>query len=815
MFYADVILPLAIRQTFTYQINQEQANFLLPGMRVVVPFGKKKIYTSIVIRIHQNKPAYDTKNIEFILDEQPIFSQESLQLLIWVSNYYLSSLGEVLKTFLPSSFLLESETIVEKNTQEVDTSLLSDDEFLIYEALTHSSSLTTKEISQIIQKKDTIAVLNSLLEKQIIRLTEKIYEKYKPKLEKYVRFSPKYEDKYAVNELLESNILKTLQQEKLVFAFLSLQSHKNKLITPAMLLEKAEVSASVLKKLIENGIFTYYTQAIDRVSFTSDSQVHTLTPTQQIAFTQIQEKFNKKPTVLLHGVASSGKTEIYCQLIEKTLREGKQILYLLPEIAISTQLMTRLEHFFGDKMSIYHSKYSTNERVEVWNNVLYQREKAQLVIGVRTAVALPFSNLGLIIIDEEHDISYKVNGSSPRFQVRDTALMLAHLHNAKTLLGSATPSVESYYNAQVGKYGFVELTERFSDTLPPIIELIDLKEKTKKKETHGHFTDTLIEAIKNTISDNKQVILLQNRRGYSPFLECEVCNNIPQCPNCDVSLTFHQLQNHLKCHYCGHTIAKPISCLACGSHKLQLRGLGTEKVEEELIQIFPKARIERMDMDSTKGKHSYEKIIARFEQHQTDILVGTQMVSKGLDFPNVGLVGIMNADLYLHQPDYRAAERAYQLLSHIAGRAGRKDTQGKVLIQTYAPFQPTLQQVTHQNYQQMVSQQLQERKDFHYPPFVRLIRIIFKHKDYQKINEGSEWFAKSLRLGLISQGVEVLGAEFPSVARIRNEYIKHILLKIPHNLSLNTIKGYILGVEKSFLAVGVFSSINISYNVDI
>ena len=671
-------------------------------------------------------------------------------------------------------------------------------------------------MGKILQKKNPIGVLKTLIEKGVVRLSEKIFEKYQPKLQKYLRLTPTYQGKEALNALLDGDILKTKAQQKLLWAFVALRAQKQSLITAEMLLEKAEVGTAVLKKVIDYGVLEVYTEAVDRVSFASDSDTLALSPAQEKALQEIEASFAEKNTVLLHGVASSGKTQIYSKLIEQTLAQGKQVLYLLPEIGISVQLTNRLEHFFGDQMSVYHNKYSTHERVEVWNNVLAQKEKAQFVLGVRTAVFLPFHNLGLVIVDEEHDLSYKQAEGQGGYQVRDVALMLAHLHGAKTLLGSATPSAESYYNAQIGKYSMVRLTERFASTQPPQIELIDLKEKTKKKETQGHFSDTLLEAMTQTLAQGKQVILLQNRRGYAPYLQCEHCDTIPQCPHCDVSLTYHQLQNQLRCHYCGYTIVKPVSCPACQSYNtLQTKGLGTEKVEEELIQFFPKARIDRMDMDTTRGKYSFEKIIHRLEKGETDILVGTQMVSKGLDFPRVGLVGIMNADIFLYQQDFRALERGYQLLTHIAGRAGRKDSVGQVLIQTYNPFQEVLQQVKDGAYEQMIARQLQERQDFHYPPFYRLIRIIFKHKEQQRIDESSHWFAESLRLGLTTYGVEVLGAEYPPISRIRNEYIKYILLKIPPKLSPAWVKEYILRVEQRFFSVAAFRSVQVSYNVDI
>ena len=816
MHYIDVVLPLPLRPAFTYEVNEEQAAFLQAGMRVVVPFGKSKIYTAITIKVHEHTPSYPTKPIEFILDEAPVLSPRQLQLFAWASGYYLGSFGELLKIGMPSSLLLESETMVERTEETVATDTLSDDEFLVYEALGQASSLSTKEVGKILQKKNPIGVLKTLIEKGVVRLSEKIFEKYQPKLQKYLRLTPTYQEKEALNALLDGDILKTKAQQKLLWAFVALRAQKQSLITAEMLLEKAEVGTAVLKKVIDYGVLEVYTGAVDRVSFASDSDTLALSPAQEKALQEIEASFAEKNTVLLHGVASSGKTQIYSKLIEQTLAQGKQVLYLLPEVGISVQLTNRLEHFFGDQMSVYHNKYSTHERVEVWNNVLAQKEKAQFVLGVRTAVFLPFHNLGLVIVDEEHDLSYKQAEGQGGYQVRDVALMLAHLHGAKTLLGSATPSAESYYNAQIGKYSMVRLTDRFASTQPPQIELIDLKEKTKKKETQGHFSDILLEAMTQTLAQGKQVILLQNRRGYAPYLQCEHCDTIPQCPHCDVSLTYHQLQNQLRCHYCGYTMVKPVSCPACQSYNtLQTKGLGTEKVEEELMQFFPKARIDRMDMDTTRGKYSFEKIIHRLEKGETDILVGTQMVSKGLDFPRVGLVGIMNADIFLYQQDFRALERGYQLLTHIAGRAGRKDSVGQVLIQTYNPFQEVLQQVKDGAYEQMIARQLQERQDFHYPPFYRLIRIIFKHKEQQRIDESSHWFAESLRLGLTTYGVEVLGAEYPPISRIRNEYIKHILLKIPPKLSPAWVKEYILRVEQRFFSVAAFRSVQVSYNVDI
>lgn len=816
MFFVDVILPLPLRQLYTYQINQDEALFLKEGMRVAVSFGKSKIYTAVVQKIHNQKPVYQTKEIEYILDEKPIITSLQLSLYQWVSNYYMTCQGEVLKMALPSAFLLESETMVERASQEIDTKQLTDNEFLVYEALGRASSLSTQEIGKIIHKKNPISVIKSLVEKKAIRLTEKIYEKYQPKLVKYIRLNAEYQSDDALKRMIESLSVRAIEQRKLILAFFSMQSHKIAQIKASDLLEKAQTSSSVLASLVKKNIFEEYYLQTDRVSFQqSEEKIFKLTENQSFVLDEINRYFQEKSVVLLHGVASSGKTEIYIKQIEKILSQGKQVLYLLPEIAVSVQLIQRLERFFGEKMSVYHTKYTINERVEVWNNLLANSPKTQLIIGVQSAVFLPFTNLGLIIVDEEHDVSYKQMENPPRLQARDTALVLAMQHKAQVLLGSATPSLESYYNTQIGKYGYVALRERYGNVLQPEIQLIDLKDKVKKKQMNGHFSDTLVEAITETLQAKKQVILFQNRRGYAPFLLCDTCGYIPQCPNCDVSLTYHQLQKHLRCHYCGYSQAVPQTCMACGSSHISMKGVGTEQVEEELNRIFPQARIDRMDQDTTKGKYGYEKIISKFENYETDILVGTQMVSKGLDFENVSLVGILNADLLIHQPDFRAVERSFQLLTQIAGRAGRHHHQGKVLIQTYNPYQSVLQQVANFQYDTMVKEQLHERKDFHYPPLYRLIRITFKHREELRINQASEWFAQSLRNGFNNSLVELLGPEFPSISRIRNEYIKHILVKFPQSISPSNIKKYILRVEQSFYSIATYRPVKISYNIDL
>ena len=584
------------------------------------------------------------------------------------------------------------------------------------------------------------------------------------------------------------------------------------------LLEEAKVSNAVPKSVVEKGILEIYYLQKDRVSF-ADSEVlakKTLNNIQNEALYQVQQQFQTKNTVLLQGVTASGKTEIYIELIDQYLKEGKQVLYLLPEIALTIHLINRLKKHFGKNLSVYHSKYNTNERVEVWNNVLNNCSKAQLVVGVRSSVYLPFKDLGLVVIDEEHDSSYRQFDPAPRLQARDSAIMLANLFKAKTLLGTATPSIESMHNVKVGKYGFVYLSKRYANFLPPTIELIDIKDKQHRKRMNGHFSDILIEEMTNTLSQGKQVLLFQNRRGYAPIVQCMHCGTIPQCPHCDVSLTFHHSSNQLRCHYCGYAIPMPKTCIACGSVDLKTKGFGTEQISKELEILFPQIAIDRMDQDTTNGKYGYEKILAKFEQQETQILVGTQMISKGLDFENIGLVGVMNADALIHSPDYRAYERSFQLLLQVSGRAGRSAQQGKVLIQTYNPQHPVIQQVLQNDFKGMYQNQIEERQSFSYPPFVQMIKITLKNSNFNRTNEGAEWFANALKEAFASKkGIEILGPEFPLISRIRNEYLKDVLVKVkPSELSIHHTKEQIKRIETSVQSISNFRAIRVSYLID-
>ncbi|MBT8178113.1 MAG: primosomal protein N', partial [Eudoraea sp.] len=532
---------------------------------------------------------------------------------------------------------------------------------------------------------------------------------------------------------------------------------------------------------------------------------------QETALHSIRENFKQDKVMLLHGVTSSGKTELYVNLVEEELKKGKQVLYLLPEIALTTQLIVRLQKYFGQQLSVYHSRYNPQERVEVWNNVLRKHSKAQLVVGARSALFLPYQELGLVIIDEEHETSYKQFDPAPRYHARDAAVVLGKLHGSKVLLGSATPSLESYHNAQTGKYGYARITRRYGNVLMPEIELVDIKDKIRRKRMQGHFSDRLVTEIAETLAEKEQVILFQNRRGYAPVLECKTCGHTPQCPNCDVSLTYHRQRNQLRCHYCGHHTPLHTSCEACGSFTLDTKGFGTEQVEQELKELFPEASVGRMDLDTTRGKHAYQNIISAFEDQKIDILVGTQMVTKGLDFRHVNLVGIMNADALLNFPDFRAHERSFQLLTQVAGRAGRTQKRGKVIIQTYNPFHQILKQVSTGDYEGMYKEQCYEREQFQYPPYYRIIKITLKHKDFSKLNEASAWFGQALRSAF---QFPILGPEFPPIARIRNQYLKNILVKIPREYSLTKTKNGIKRIERSFNAIAQYRGVRIIYNVD-
>lgn len=824
MHFVEVILPLSLAKTFTYSLSEAEFQYVKKGMRVAVPFGKSKIYTALIIEIHHNKPElYEAKEIHQILDEKPIVTEIQIAHWQWIASYYMCAIGDVYRGSMPSGLLLESETLIsQKVDSSVNTALLSDDEFLVYEALQQQNSLKVQDIIAILNKKNIFPVIQKLIDKNILVLQEEIQESYKPKLVRYVRLHPKYESNHGLSELLET-LRNANKQKEIVLNYFQLSAmDKSKgtagasganPITVKSLVEAANSSSAIVKALIEREVFEEYYIQEDRINFNeniSEEELQ-LNHAQQIAYNQIEESFNQKEVCLLHGVTSSGKTEIYIKLIEEYLLSKKQILYLVPEIALTTQLVGRLRTYFGNKVAVFHSKFNNNERIEVWNQVLQKSEKAQVIIGARSALFLPFDTLGLIIVDEEHEQTFKQVDPAPRYHARDAAIVLANFHKAKVLLGSATPSIETYYNAKSEKYGLVEISKRFGNVMMPNIELVDLKDKYFRKKMTGHFSDVLIEEITTALSLREQVILFQNRRGYSPIIECITCGHVPHCQQCDVSLTYYKNKNQLRCHYCGYTMSKPTHCHSCFSVDLITKGFGTEQIEQELLTIFPDSKIGRMDQDTTRGKFGFEKIIDSFKNREMDILVGTQMLAKGLDFDNVSLVGIMNADNMLYHPDFRAFERSFQMMTQVAGRAGRSEKQGKVIIQTYNPTHNVIQQVTNNDYLGMFKEQLYDRQIYKYPPYFKIIKLTLKQRDFDKLKEGSMWLYQVMSQNL---NMPVLGPEEPAISRIRNEYIRTIIVKIPQSISIVNTKKTIQKMLNSFEAVAQYRAIKVKLNVD-
>ena len=814
LFFAEVILPLSLARTFTYSISETEYHYIKKGMRLAVPFGKSRIYSALVVETHQNQPTlYDAKEIHQILDESPIVTEIQIAHWQWIASYYMCAIGDVYRGAMPSGLLLESETVISQKTDVfVDESTLSDDEFLIFQALQQQSSLKVQDIIAILNKKNIFPVIQKLIDKNILVLEEEMRETYKPKLVRYIRLHSKYDSNEGLGELLET-LKNANKQKEVVLTYFQLNASDKKPITVKKLVDTANSSSAIVKALLEKEIFEDYHIQEDRVNFTGKTREEELqlSEAQRNAFAGIKDSFVHKDVCLLHGVTSSGKTEIYIKLIEEYLATGKQVLYLLPEIALTTQLVGRLRAYFGNRVAVFHSKYSSNERVEVWKQVLQNSEKAQIVIGARSALFLPFADLGFVIVDEEHEQTFKQIDPAPRYHARDAAVVLANFYKAKVLLGSATPSIETYFNAMSGKYGLVEIKERYGNVMMPDIKLVDLKDKYFRKKMKGHFSDTLIEAITSAMALGEQVILFQNRRGYSPLVECMTCGHVPHCQQCDVSLTYHKHKNQLRCHYCGYSIAKPTHCHSCSSVELTTKGFGTEQIQQELISLFPDYKIGRMDQDTTRGKFGFEKIIDSFKNREVDILVGTQMLAKGLDFDNVSLVGIMNADNMLYHPDFRAFERSFQMMTQVSGRSGRSEKQGKVIIQTYNPDHNTIQQVTNNDYAGMYKEQLYDRQIYKYPPYFKIIKITLKHRDFDKLKEGSMWLYQVIIQNL---NIPALGPEEPAINRIRNEYIRTIILKIPKNTSIVGTKDMIQKMLSSFDSVAQYRAIRVGVNVD-
>ena len=780
--YIDVILPLPLKGTFTYCTEQED---LVVGQRVVVQFGVRKLYTAIVKQVHDRKPSeYEAKPILAILDEAPLVNAIQLKFWEWIAKYYMCNLGDVMNAALPSSLKLASESkVIIHPDFDGDIEYLKADETLLLNTLSHQEELNIAEIAKLIPVKNIFSFINELIRKEVVQIKEDLHDKYKEKVVKIVRF-------IASDEFLE-NTKMSPKQAAFVKAYQQLGTeNSSKKWVLADLLKETGFSRAIFNALVKKEIFTVEQEGISRLLKSSQELIEdkALADFQQKALKEIETAFTKKEVCLLHGVTSSGKTELYIKLIEEQLKKGKQVLYLLPEIALTTQIIKRLQKHFGNKVGITHSHLNNGERVEVWKAVQEQdSEKVQypIMLGARSSLFLPFSNLGLIIVDEEHDSSFKQHQPAPRYHARDAAIYLAHLHKAKVLLGSATPCVESYYNAKIGKYALVEMHTRFADIALPKIEIIDIRKAHLKKEMKHQFAPDMLNAIQETLEAGKQVILFQNRRGYSPVMSCGNCSYTPNCNCCDVSLTFHKWNNQLKCHYCGYTEQVPEVCPSCTTKDFSDKGFGTEQIEESLKELLPDYVTKRMDYDTTRGKNAHQQIITDFEQGRIDILVGTQMVTKGLDFDNVALVGILNADSMLHFPDFRAYERAFQLMMQVAGRAGRKGKQGKVLIQTYDEEHEMFSLLKKNDFATFIKQQVEERNLFQYPPYNRLIGITLKHKNQRKLDEAAMQLAIMMRK---SFGSRVLGPEYPAIARIRNYCHKNVLLKIEQKGSISEAK---------------------------
>jgi len=828
-FIVDLILPVPLNQLFSYRVPESLQGECTSGKRAVVQFGKKKIYSALIKNVHQNGTTeFELKDILEIIDNEPIVNEKQIQFWEWMAEYYMCSIGEVYKAALPAGLRLESNTNISyhddffEDPNNLELYHFNPKESLILDALNKSKSLTIDEINTIAQVKSCLPHIKSLYEKGAIGIEESLEKGFQSKMEKHIKLSDDFASDEKLNETI-INLKRAGKQLDLLHTFLSITEFEEgkelKLISRKELIKKSQAAPATIDLLIKKGIFELINKEISRLEFIESKEnnlLHELNPEQSEAYHQITELFKEKDTVLLHGVTSSGKTEIFIKLINSYINQGKQVLYLMPEIALTAQMVDRLRKAFGIKVGVYHSKYNDSERVETWNNIAGTNSNNnatpyQIILGVRSSVFLPFSNLGLVIIDEEHENTYKQFNPAPRYQARDSALLLARLYGAKTLLGSATPSIESYFNSKTGKYGFVKLNNRYMDMQMPEIVLADVKEARRKKQMKSLFTPVLLDSMKKALDQNEQVILFQNRRGFAPYIECFECGYIPKCEHCDVSMTYHQYTGQLVCHYCGFSYTNLNKCPDCKSTDIRTKGFGTEKVEEELKLFFPEAIIRRMDLDTAKGKKAHSQLIADIENQKVDVIVGTQMISKGLDFGNVSLVGILDANQMLSYPDFRSYERSYQLMAQVGGRAGRKNKRGTVIIQTTSPQNPIIMQVLQNDYESMFREQASERRTFKYPPFYRLIAITIKHKDKAVLDHASEIFANNLKKALKEN---VIGPEYPVVGKVFDLYLKSILIKIENPKLATGYKKYILEAANHLCGLEKFKAIQVVYDVD-
>ena len=815
--FAETLLPLAIPGTYTYRIPEGMQ--LSIGMRVLVPFGRKKIFTAIITSLHDREPkGYDVKEILGTLDEKPILRHPQLEFWQWIADYYLCSMGEVYKAAVPSGLKVESETTISVNPdfEESAPGQLSDRERVILDFTAQRGRVQINEIAKATGFKTVERNVSHLLDIDALHVSERVVDNYRPKTEACIRLTIARDNEEKLHEFFDQ-LKRAPKQESLLLAYLDmsrwLQSGETREVSKENLLKRAGVSGAVLNEAMKRGLFEVYKKEINRFADLGSilEEPPALTDEQRRVYDEIHQSMREHAITLLHGVTSSGKTSVYMHLITDALRLGKQVLYLVPEIALTTQLTRRLRRVFGDKLLIYHSKFSDNERVDIWKKLLNSSEPC-VIIGVRSSVFLPYSNLGLIIVDEEHDSSYKQQDPAPRYNGRNAALILAQMHGAKTVLGSATPAIEVYHLALQGRYGLVKLLTRYGDIKMPDVKVIDTIAARKRKEMHGLFSNELISNCRKALQDHEQVILFQNRRGYSPIVRCKECGWVPKCENCDVSLTYHKHNNSLVCHYCGYTIPLPDLCPACQLPGIEIVGYGTERIEDDIDAVFPGEKISRMDLDTTRSKNSYDRIIDDFSQHRTNILVGTQMVTKGLDFNAVSIVGILNADTMINFPDFRSHERAFDMLEQVSGRAGRAHKQGQVIIQTSQPDHDIIKFVQAHDYEAFYQHELSDRKQFGYPPFTKVINIYLKHRDDATVGELAVRYC-----GLLHQvfGTRVLGPMAPFVSRVQNMYIRQLTLKMETAASMPKVKSILRDLYEQMLSADArMKAIKLYYDVD-
>lgn len=815
--FCQVLLPLHLPSSFTYRIPLELYDKIKVGARVAVQFGKKKIYSGIVSEIHNRVPSVaSVKYILEIIDSEPIISEKTLSFYQWIASYYMCYIGDVITVAMPALLRLRSESkIIVSDEFTADINVLNDRELEILKIVDEKGNISIEELSNRLSEKGILPEITEMVNKKVLAIDEQLEEKYKPKLYPYIVLTESYETPEKKAELIQDlSSKKTSENQLQTFLLFLSESQGRGVVEKSSFQEKCNKGSlqTLLKKQVFEVKYLVHSRLKEKQSV-FDTKDITLSSLQQTAFDSIINFWQTNDVVLLHGVTGSGKTEVYIKLIEKTIREGKQVLYLLPEIALSIQLLSRLEKYFGDKIGIYHSRFSKEERVEIWNKVkeVDKEKRYQIIIGSRASVFLPFSQLGLIIIDEEHDIGYKQREPSPRYNARDAAIYLATLHKSKVLLGSATPSLETYFNTQIGKYGYVSLNERYLNTPMPKIQIANMKEEYINKTNYSIFSSLLFDNINQALNNHKQVILFKNQRGYASNIRCEVCGWVAKCPNCDVSLTYHKHLQTLNCHYCGLNLPLYNECPECHSHSLIQSGNGSEKIEEETLRFFPNARVKRMDLDTTRKKNDYLEIIQDFEKGNIDILCGTQIITKGLDFSNVGLVGVIDADSLLYYPDFRAYERCFDLLTQVAGRAGRLKEKGRVVIQSFNPNHQIFNEVLNYDYASMYKNQIVERKLFSYPPFVYLTKILFQSKDKEILDTLCQEYSNEIRKIF---GQRILGPEYPPIYRIKGMYQKQFILKLEKNVSYTQAKKLIMQLNEEILSKREYKQTRVIVDVD-